>query len=159
MRKIVLARIDDRLIHGQVVTAWIRQYPVNRILIIDDQLVSNPLLQRIYKAAAPAGIVIEIGSLAEGIALLKEDGHDDEHYLVLSKGPEVMEKLVEEGLVTGRIILGGMGLKKGRKTFTRNISASDEEIDTFKRIIDMGIDIVYQLVPDDSPVSVKSLIK
>ena len=53
MKNIVLTRIDDRLIHGQVVTAWIKQYPINKILIIDDELSQNRLMERIYKAAAP----------------------------------------------------------------------------------------------------------
>ena len=48
MRNIVLTRIDDRLIHGQVVTAWIRRYPINCILIVDDELAQNRLMERIY---------------------------------------------------------------------------------------------------------------
>ena len=57
MKNIVLTRIDDRLIHGQVVTAWIKQYPINKILIIDDELSQNRLMERIYKAAAPMGVL------------------------------------------------------------------------------------------------------
>ena len=53
MKNIALARIDDRLIHGQVVTAWIKQYPINKILIIDDELSRNSLMKRIYVAAGP----------------------------------------------------------------------------------------------------------
>ena len=60
MKNIVLTRIDDRLIHGQVVTAWIKQYPINKILIIDDELSQNRLMERIYKAAAPMGVEVLI---------------------------------------------------------------------------------------------------
>ena len=73
MRNIVLTRIDDRLIHGQVVTAWIKQYPINRILIIDDELSQNRLMQRIYKAAAPMGIEVLIQACAQAIDFLKEE--------------------------------------------------------------------------------------
>ena len=116
MRNIVLTRIDDRLIHGQVVTAWIKQYPINRILIIDDELSQNRLMQRIYKAAAPMGIEIN------------------------------------------KVILGGMGGKKRKKTFNRNISASDDEVACFGRIIEKGVDIFYQLVPNDKAVNIKQLL-
>ena len=58
MRNVLVSRIDDRLIHGQVVTAWIKVYPINKILIIDDELSKNQLMQRIYKAAAPAGVTV-----------------------------------------------------------------------------------------------------
>ena len=47
MKHILVTRIDDRLIHGQVVTAWIKQYPINKILIIDDELSRNKLMERI----------------------------------------------------------------------------------------------------------------
>ena len=62
MKNIVLTRIDDRLIHGQVVTAWIKQYPINKILIIDDELSQNRLMERIYKAAAPSPGIPEGGA-------------------------------------------------------------------------------------------------
>ena len=65
MKNIVLTRIDDRLIHGQVVTAWIKQYPINKILIIDDELSQNRLMERIYKAAAPMGVEVLIQSVSE----------------------------------------------------------------------------------------------
>ena len=48
MKNVLVTRIDDRLIHGQVVTAWIKQYPINKILIIDDELSRNKLMERIY---------------------------------------------------------------------------------------------------------------
>ena len=64
MKNILVTRIDDRLIHGQVVTAWIKQYPINKILIIDDELSRNKLMERIYKAAAPVvGFLIFIFAL------------------------------------------------------------------------------------------------
>ena len=56
MKNVLITRIDDRLIHGQVVTAWIKVYPINKILIIDDELSKNKLMTRIYRAAAPAGV-------------------------------------------------------------------------------------------------------
>ena len=85
MRNIVLTRIDDRLIHGQVVTAWIKQYPINRILIIDDELSQNRLMQRIYKAAAPMGIEVLIQACTQAIDFLKEEGEKGENLLILVK--------------------------------------------------------------------------
>ena len=55
MKNILVARVDDRLIHGQVMTAWIKSYPINHILIVDDELSKNQLMLNIYKAAMPAG--------------------------------------------------------------------------------------------------------
>ena len=66
MKNILVIRIDDRLIHGQVVTAWIKQYPINKILIIDDELSRNKLMERIYKAAAPVGDIFKRGAPGQG---------------------------------------------------------------------------------------------
>ena len=55
------------------------------------------------------------------------------------------------------MILGGMGAKNGRKTFNRNVSASSEEVECFKRIVEGGVEIFYQLVPNDKAVNIRSL--
>lgn len=55
------------------------------------------------------------------------------------------------------VILGGMGAKNGRKTFNRNVSASGEEVECFKRIVEGGVEIFYQLVPNDKAVNIRSL--
>lgn len=157
MKNIVLTRIDDRLIHGQVVTAWIKQYPINEILIIDDELSQNRLMERIYKAAAPMGVEVLIHSMEAALEFLKEDPIRGENLLVLVKVPEIIESLLKQGIQIRKVILGGMGAKNGRKTFNRNVSASDEEIQCFKRIVEGGVDIFYQLVPNDKAVNIKSL--
>lgn len=158
MRNIILTRIDDRLIHGQVVTAWIRRYPINRILIIDDELAKNRLMERIYKAAAPMGVEVIIKSVKDGSDWLLEDQEKGEQILILVKVPNVVEKLLENQISIEKVILGGMGAGKGRKTFIKNVSASEEEIESFRNISSQGIDIVYQLVPDEKETSIKKLL-
>ena len=144
MRNIVLTRIDDRLIHGQVVTAWIRRYPINRILIVDDELSKNRLMERIYRAAAPVGTEVLIKPVQEAAAFLREDG--------------VIEALLEGEVEIKKVILGGMAAGKGRKTFIRNVSASREEIECMRRISERGIELSYQLVPDEKETDLKKLL-
>ena len=80
MRNIVLTRIDDRLIHGQVVTAWIRRYPINRILIVDDELSKNRLMERIYRAAAPVGTEVLIKPVQEAAAFFGRTGREEKTF-------------------------------------------------------------------------------
>ena len=158
MRNIMLTRIDDRLIHGQVVTAWIRRYPINRILIVDDELAKNRLMERIYKAAAPVGVEVLIKSVEDAVSWLQEEGEKGENILILVKVPEVLEALLERQIPIEKVILGGMGARKGRKTFIKNVSASEEEIQSFRNIADRGIEIVYQLIPDEKETPIKKLL-
>lgn len=158
MRNIVLTRIDDRLIHGQVVTAWIRRYPINRILIVDDELSKNRLMERIYRAAAPVGTEVLIKPVQEAAAFLREDGERGENILILVKVPQVIEALLEGEVEIKKVILGGMAAGKGRKTFIRNVSASREEIECMRRISEKGIELSYQLVPDEKETDLKKLL-
>ncbi|MDR0718679.1 MAG: PTS sugar transporter subunit IIB [Treponema sp.] len=157
MRHIVLVRIDDRLIHGQVVTAWIKQTDGNRILIVDDKLVNDRMMQRVLKAAAPPGISIEVKTILESSDLLKQDPEPKENIIILVKTPEVLESLIEQGVEIKKIILGGMGLTGSRKRFNKNVAITDEEAACIKRIIAKGIVMEFQLVPEESAVNVEKL--
>lgn len=159
MRKIALARIDDRLIHGQIVTAWCRTTSVTTILIADDALVNDSFTQRLLKAASPPDISVMILAVEMAGDFLKEDAVSDERIMLLTKTPEEMEKLAEAGVAFEKIVLGGMGMKPGRNRFNKNVSASPEEVACMKRIVDRGIDMQYQLVPREIPINIKNLFK
>lgn len=159
MKNIVLCRIDDRLIHGQVVTSWVKQTGGNRIIIVDDALTKDLFMQKILKAAAPRDVSVDVLSVGDGTAVLKEEPGMGEKVIILVKTPQIPEQLIEGGVELPRIVLGGMGAKEGRKKFNRNVSASQEEMDSMKRMIAGGTQIVYQLVPTESPTDVRKMLE
>lgn len=159
MKNIVLCRIDDRLIHGQVVTSWVKQTGGNRIIIVDDALTKDLFMQKILKAAAPRDVAVEVLSVSDGTVVLKEEPGMGEKVIILVKTPQILEQLIEGGVELPRIVLGGMGAKEGRKKFNRNVSASQEEMDSMKRMIAAGTQIHYQLVPTESPTDVRKMLE
>ena len=126
MRNIVLTRVDERLIHGQVMTSWLKLCNANVIVIIDAASATNAFLKRILFAA---------------------------------KVPQPLLQMVKSGVAIPEIILGNMGGAPGRKRFNKSISASPEEIQTFKDLIDQGVNVYCQMVPSDSKEDVKKLLK
>ncbi len=158
MKDLALVRIDDRLIHGQIATQWLKSTHANKVYILDDALLSNSIQARILKAAAPAGIKVVIKNVEDGIALCKKDPREGERILVLVKTPEVIERMIDGGIELPTVILGGMGIKEGRTRINRNISASESEIECMRRIISKGTEILYQLVPSDMPQNFKSVL-
>lgn len=158
MRNIVLARIDDRLIHGQIVTSWCKATSANRIVIVDDPLSKDSFTQRLLKAAAPSDIIVDILGFDQAVQFLQEDDHGEGKVILLTKAPKVMEDLINQNIFIKTIILGGMGAKTGRSKLNKNISASTEEVDCMKRIINGGTEIFYQLVPAEHPINVKKFI-
>lgn len=158
MKNILLARIDDRLIHGQIVTSWVKAYPISEILIIADDLAQNLLMQRIYKSVAPAGIKVEIMGNAAACEYLRKDGKKGQNIMILVKTPDVFEYLVENGVAIPKIILGGMGLHAGREVLIKNISVNEAERESLRRLLALGIKIVYQMIPVDSEKEINKLL-
>ena len=158
MRNIVLARIDDRLIHGQVVTSWVKQTNANRIIIVDNPLTKDVFMQRLLKAAAPSGISVNILTTEDAVKFLKEDPAAGENVIILVKVPEAIEALIDGGVVLDKVILGGMGAKEGRSRFNKNVSASSKEVECIKRILEKGVSMYYQMVPNEKAVDVKKII-
>ncbi len=158
MKNILVARIDDRLIHGQIVTAWIKSYPITNILIIAEDLANNQLMQRIYKSVAPEGIEVTVVNNQDALNYLNETEGKAENLMLLVKKPDVFEFLLEAGVPLTKIILGGMGSKPGRETLIRNISANEAERESFRRLIQKGVKVVYQMVPVDKEVEIEKLL-
>ena len=158
MKNVVRTRIDDRLIHGQVVTGWVKKTECSRILVVDDQVAKDPFMQRLLKAAAPPKMLVEAKSTADASKWLLEEEEAGERILILVKVPETVEDLQKAGLVFDEVILGGMAAKAGRKKFNKNVSASEEEVACMRRIMEKGTRMVFQLVPDETPVDVAKLV-
>lgn len=157
MLNIVLARIDDRLIHGQVVTAWSKITKANRIIVVDDEVAQDDFMVKILKMAAPNAFKIGIHTIADASNILKEEDHG-ERVIILVKTPKTVEMLIENGVEIRRLNLGGIGAIQGRKQLYRNISISEDEKACFKRLLDIGVQVYVQIVPDSSPIDIKTLI-
>lgn len=158
MRNVVLTRIDERLIHGQVMTSWLKLCAANVILIIDAASATNAFLKRILFAAAPKDIELLVMTDAEAAAYLMEDSPAGEKVLILSKTPGPLLHAMQNGVKLEEIILGNMGGAPGRNRFNKNISASPAEIQDFRDITALGTPIYCQMVPSDSKEDIKRLL-
>ncbi|MGN1249259.1 MAG: PTS system mannose/fructose/N-acetylgalactosamine-transporter subunit IIB [Candidatus Spyradocola sp.] len=159
MRNIVLTRVDERLIHGQVMTSWLKLCCANVVLIIDQASATNAFLRRILFAAAPKDVELLVMTEADAAAYLKEDSPVGEKVLVLTKTPQPLLAMIQSGVALEEVILGNMGGGPGRKRFNKSISATAEEIQTFRDIIAQGVSVYCQMVPSDSKEDVKKLLK
>lgn len=110
-------RIDDRLIHGQVVTAWIKNYQAKKILIIDDQVAADSFLINVLKMVAPSGIELRIEGTNNLTQLIAEYEADDKNTVLLMKTPQTAQKVFDSGASLRALNVGGMGASKTRKKF------------------------------------------
>jgi len=155
---IVLARIDDRLIHGQVVAFWVANKNANKILIMDDETANDELVTIVCKGLAPMGTTVEVFSIDQSITYLEKNINDQtERILLLVKSPHAILKAIEKGIPLKEVVVGGMGKLGDRKPIYRNICADEEEKEIFKRIDKLGCKVIAQILPKDKPVDLAAL--
>lgn len=156
MQNLVLTRIDDRLIHGQVMTKWLKETEAQNVLIIDDATAKNDFMINVFEQAIPEDIGIGVFSKEDGVKFLSQPL--EAPTLILVKTPETVEYLIDHGIDIKDVDLGGMGAKEGRTTLYQYISTSPEEDKCFKRLIDKGVNVYVQIVPQNEKEPIKPLI-
>ena len=152
-------RIDDRLIHGQVCVAWVKSYQAKRVLIVDTAVSKDTFLIDVMKMVAPSGIELAVEPCENVEELVAKYDHDDKNTIILVKTPEVAEALFDGGLKIQSLNVGGMGAKKERSQLYKNVSASESEVETLKRLEARGIDVYFQTTPSNAVVKLSSLNK
>lgn len=157
MKNIVMARIDERLIHGQVATSWLKIIPANTVVVVDEASANNAFLTRILKAACPKDLDMKVFTNQQAAEYLLGE-HENESVFLLAKVPGPILYLMQQGVVIKEVILGNMGGNPSRKRLTRDVNASPEEIEQFKQIIAMGTPIYGQMIPADSKVNVSKIL-
>lgn len=158
MENLEFVRIDDRLIHGQVVTAWLHAYSkVSHILIIDDKTSTDQFMLKMFKLLVPSNITIDVKNVEEGAAYMKA-GLPYPTMLIV-KEPATLKRIMDQGADIPKINIGGMGMTAGRKKFFQNVSATKEEKEIFQEWIDKGVTVEVQIIPAAKTVNVASLLK
>lgn len=159
MAEIVLTRIDDRLIHGQVMTAWVKKTHANHIIVIDDKVAKDDFMIEVLKMSAPTGIKVDVFDSDTAITKLQDlDTFNDDKIIILVKEPLVIEKVIVSGINISKLIIGGMGARKDRQPFYRNIAMNDEEKKSLQNIIDKGVKVTIHIIPDQKEVDAEKYL-
>ena len=147
---VVLARIDQRLIHGLVVNQWAPALQVKRFMVVDDVLCNNDDIKASMRMAKPAGTGVSVTSTETAITNFKAGKYDGQRVLVLVKEPETLIKLMEGGVEIPKVDLGIMFNEDGREAVTKFIALNDKERADLQTIKDKGVPVVIQYVPTDA---------
>jgi D-glucosaminate PTS system EIIB component len=155
---IVLFRIDDRLIHGQVVIGWGRPLGINLIILVDDQVATSSWEQDLYRMAVAPEIEVRFVSIAEAATKMTEWQANGKRGLVLTGDLDTMAALHAAGPdVVHRINLGGIHHRPGRRERLPFVYLTDQELRTLQGLEDGGAVITAQDLPTTTPVALSSL--
>jgi mannose/fructose/N-acetylgalactosamine-specific phosphotransferase system component IIB len=154
-----LVRVDDRLIHGQVVAVWLRAVGADRIVIVDDKTAQNEFLRDVLTLAAPQGTPVEVYGLTDGAARATELVSSPTSVFLLMRTPLTALRLRELGVRFEMLNVGGLGAGPGRHPLYKNISATDEEMAAMRTLEEMGTKVELRIVADDHGVPFASVDK
>lgn len=155
--KISLARVDERLIHGQVMTAWCKKCWIKKILLIDDEVAADEFMVDVLAMSAPAGVSVIVKTAEEAAKLLGEDT-TDESTLLLFKELKYVHDLVKYGYPLKELDIGNIGSSSVRKPITREVYVSDVEKDMIRDLNANGVYVYIQKLPGDAQVDVLTKI-
>lgn len=147
MSDIVMSRIDDRLVHGQVITGWLGLRNANCIWIVDDDVASDQVMLDIFRFATPTGVRLEVYTVDQAAERLNCLNEGNERIILLAKRPNTFVRLVEKGFLPEDINFGAVSNKKGSKNVGPNCALSPEEMEDTEKLHRLGIRIWFQLVP------------
>lgn len=144
---IQLIRIDDRLIHGQVVIGWAGYLKTRQIILCEDSVADNDWEKELYLSIVPKHIEAYVMTTKELAEYLKNPHLDLHKTIVLVNSPKVIEQLIQMGAPINKVNVGGIHFKDGRKKLLNYLYLNDDEIDSFKRCIDKGVEFDCQDIP------------
>ena len=155
---IVLCRIDDRLIHGQVVIGWGRAMGIDLIILVDDQVAASPWEQELYRMAVSPEIEVRFVTMADAARQMTEWQSNGKRGLVLTGDLETMAALRSSSpAVVQRINLGGIHHRAGRRERLPFIYLTDAELRTLQELEAGGAVITAQDLPTTAPVALRAL--
>ncbi|WP_283678012.1 PTS sugar transporter subunit IIB [Lentilactobacillus sp. Marseille-Q4993] len=159
--KIKLARVDTRLLHGQVATLWTRDVNPNRILVVSDSVANDPLRKTLITQVAPADIKANVITKSKFTNIYSDPKFESMEALLLTETVADMLDLIKSGLDLSNVgvNIGNLAYSEGMKMITDTISVDDEIIDQIKEISDQfGVRVYAQTVPNDKKQDILTLL-
>lgn len=155
---ITLLRVDERLIHGQVVVGWGERYHMDRIMVVDDELRRSGWEQELYRLGVPPNVTAEFFDVEEARQALPEWRTDPRRTFILVRDVPTLARLASPELLDGlEVNLGGIHSAPGRHRVLPYLFLSDDEMIDLRRIADSGIVISARDIPASRPIPLAEL--
>ena len=155
---ILLTRIDNRLIHGQVATQWNGTVGSNLILVANDDVASNQMRQGLMDMAAPAGVQTRYFSLQKTIDVI-HTANDKQRIFLICETPQDVLTRVEGGVPITKVNIGNMHMTDGKRQVATSVAVDDDDVETFKKLQEKGVELFIQRVPSTGVEHLDKLFK
>ena len=155
---IKLVRVDHRLLHGQVAFTWVKYLGTDCILIANDDVAKDELRMSALRLSKPAGTKLVIKSIDDSVESLNSGITDKYILMVILESIEDAWRLTEKVPAIKAVNLGGTKAAEGRRQISMALFLSDDDCGKIKGMIEKGVEITAQMVPDEVPKNITNLI-
>ena len=156
--KLVLTRIDNRLIHGQVLEAWVPFVQADCIVVANDAIAGNQLKKIMMQASVPSRMRVEIATVTEAVSLLNSEQLGKCRVLLLFGTTADAIRAYREGLVYDQLNLGNLHADKGKARLSCTLFLNPADLDDLQLLDQAGVKISSRCIPADSERSWRKLI-
>ena len=157
--KIVLARVDSRLLHGQVATAWTKSTNPNRIIVVSDSVAKDELRKKLIQEAAPPGVKANVVPIKKIIEVSRDPRFGNTKALLLFENPQDVLRAIEGGVDIDVLNIGSMAHSVGKVMVNKVLSMNADDVDAFEKLKAKNVKFDVRKVPNDSNSNMDDLLK
>ncbi|MFV0381601.1 MAG: PTS galactosamine transporter subunit IIB [Breznakia sp.] len=152
---ILLTRIDNRLVHGQVGVTWTKTLGANLIVVADDDVANDKMQQTIMSVTAKSsGVGVRFFSIAQTAEVIGKAAPSQKIFIVV-KTPKAVRKLVELSVPIKAVNVGNMHFSDGKRSITKKVYVDDADMEDLKFLVEKGVHVYCQDVPGDNKEVIK----
>lgn len=147
---IVFARIDNRLVHGQVGSSWVGAAKANLVVVADDEAAADPLQQSLMKMTTDAaGVGIRFFSVQKTIDIIGK-ASPKQHIFLITRTPAAMRAIIESGVAVKEVNIGNLHAGDGKRNFVeKHVYVDDQDLADLAAIRATGAKVYIQILPTE----------
>lgn len=157
--KFALARIDSRLLHGQVATAWTKAVQPTRIIVVSDAVSKDELRKKLIEQAAPPGVKANVVPIAKMIEVTKDPRFGNTKALLLFENPQDVVRAIEGGVDIKEVNVGSMAHSVGKVLVNKVLSMDAKDVEAFETMKKAGVKFDVRKVPNDNKDNMDALLQ
>lgn len=158
MPNILLTRIDNRLIHGQVATQWTSSIGANLLLVANDDVANNTFRQGLMDMAAPSYAQTRYWTIQKTIDTIHK-ASDAQKIFIICENPQDVLKLVEGGVPIKKVNIGNMHMSEGKRQVAGSVAVDASDVEAFEKLRNLGVELEIRKVPSMASEDVEKLFK
>lgn len=153
---ILLTRIDNRLIHGQVATQWTSSVGANLLLVANDNVAQDQFRQGLMDMAAPSYAKTRYFTLQKTIDVIHKANAQQKIFIICETPSDVLS-LVKGGVPIKKVNIGNMHMSTGKRQVATTVAVDDTDVAAFKELQELGVELEIRKVPSEGKESISKL--